>query len=546
MKKSVAIFIVLAIVLVIFFVAIEFMGTNETETTEGFDHNGRVEQVSSISQDRLNRQAEVDKRLKNEYTDGSYSFQDPFIELDPYDATPLAALAKFSTPEPATIKVTVEGKDGGGDIQHTYAAYNKEHSVPILGLYPDYDNTVTIAATTNDGETMTTKLTIQTDALPDDFLTIDQVDAEPKRMESGLTFIVPSGMYAYALDHNGDVRWYSSIWNRHVFKRLENGHLLFLTQEDGQDQYNELLEMDMLGKVTADYHVDLEGFENNNPVHHDVIELPNGNFLATVHDTDTAFVQDKMIEIDRDTGETVREFSFEDVFPASFYDDYDGTQADDGDWFHQNAIQYMEEDDAILVSSRHQSLTMKMSYPSGDIHWILASHDHWPESFEKYLLEPQGDDFKFPGGPHSVVTLPDFDNNAETTDYLLFDNNIALARGNEDLSKMFSRGVQYRVNADDRTVEEVWSYGEERGYSMYSNIVGDANYDPGTGNRLITSGYTPDPDDSDKRISRIVEVTDDQPADVVYEVAISGFETGSYRQAYRALRMPIYPRKEWH
>ncbi len=90
------------------------------------------------------------------------------------------------------------------------------------------------------------------------------------------------------------------------------------------------------------------------------------------------------------------------------------------------------------------------------------------------------------------------------------------------------------------TVEEVWAFGEDRGENLYSNIVGDANYHPNTGNRMLTSGYIDAGGDS--KNSRVIEVTDEQPAEVVYELVVSGFKEESHRQAYRALRLPLYPK----
>src|SRR5699024_1995877 len=129
-----------------------------------------------------------------------------------------------------------------------------------------------------------------------------------------------------------------------------------------------------------------------------------------------------------------------------------------------------------------------------------------------------------------------------SSDLLLFDNNIVITRGKDPLSEQFSRGVQYRINPEKMTVEEVWSFGEERGEDFYSSIVGDADYMHDTGNRLLTSGYV----EADNGMnSRIVEVSAEQPADIVYELVISGFEKKSHRQAYRAERMPLYPEQEW-
>lgn len=519
--------------------------TAEKEEVFDPEPDPNAKQVSSYNEQRINDQEQIDEALLSAYVEGTYSFEKPFIKVDPYDAAPLTALTMFETDEPVQITVTVGGKESQQPIEKTWEAYEVHHEIPILGLYPATENKVTLEATNEVGETDTTELSISTEPLPDDFLTTDLVEADTKKMEDGLTFITPSTRYAYAVDDNAEVRWYSTLWNSHIFNRLENGNLLYITKEADQDKYNELLEMDMLGKVSNSYLIQLGGYEDTNVVHHDVIELPNGHLLATTHDVDSDYIEDEMTEIDRETGETRRNFNFRDILPEEFYLDYDGDTKNEADWLHQNAIWFDETDNSILISSRHQDLIMKLSYPAGKINWILAAPEKWPEEYERYVLDAKNEAVKFPAGPHAVKTLPDQDNNENTADILLFDNNKVISRGDEDESEKYSRAVQYRINEKKRTVEEVWSYGEERGKPFFSGIVGNTQYLADSSNRLITSGYTKVENEPDARRSKIVEVSDQDPAEVVYEIVVSGFEKGSHRQVYRANRLPLYPEKEW-
>ncbi|MBP1971492.1 arylsulfate sulfotransferase [Virgibacillus natechei] len=532
-----------AAIIVLAFVVYVTMDSETTTAEFNPEPDPNATQFSYKDERRMFEQTKMEEEILANYNEGTYSFEDPFVKVDPYEVAPLTALVKFETEESMQISMTVEGKDSNGDMEKTFEEYQTAHEIPVLGLYADHENTVILEATNEGGETITTEVSMQTEGFPDDFLTTELVETAPEKMEEGLTFIIPSTRYVYAVDHNADVRWYSSLWNSHLFKRLDNGNVLYLTKEEGQDQYNEILEMDMLGKVFNSYLVDIGEYDATNVVHHDVIEFPNGNLLATTHDTDSDYVEDEMTEIDRETGETVRNFSFRDIFPASFYEEYDSVNAEDGDWFHQNTVAFDESDNTLLITSRHQDLNMKMSYPDGEIKWLLAAHEEWPEEFEQYLLEPVND-VKFPGAPHAIMLMPDQDGNDNTNDYLLFDNNMSIIRADEDVSGDYSRAIQYRINEEEKTVEEVWSYGEERGTSFYSNIVGDADYLYNTGNRLITSGHIEVEEDEDARISRIVEVTGEDNAEVVYEIVISGFEQGESRQAYRAERMSLYPEED--
>nr|WP_243864235.1 aryl-sulfate sulfotransferase [Alkalibacillus almallahensis] len=463
------------------------------------------------------------------------------IEKDPYNFSPLSALALFQTDEAAEVTVIVEGKDGAKDIEKTISGSRTEHEIPILGLYPDATNQVILQAETESGETMKHEFEVETSSLPDDLIQPTIEESHPENMQDGLTFVVPSKKYPYAVDENAQVRWYSSMQSQHLFKRLENGHILLAPKN--KEENGELVVMDMLGDIQDSYNVEVENYENNDIIHHDTIELPNGNLLATVHDG-AEYIEDEMIEIDRETGETVNVVDMKEVMPSSFYEDYSGPGIENGevDWFHQNAVSYDEKDDAILVSSRSQDIVVKMDYPDGDIKWILGSHENWPSSYEQYLLEPESEDMKFPGAQHAMTTLPDQDQNDATSDVLLFDNNKVITRGDEGKSEEFSQAVQYRINEEDHTVEQVWSYGKERGEEFFSFIIGDADHLPDDGNRLITSGYMLNSED--ERESRIVEVTGSNDPEVVFEILLTGFTEDANNKAYRAERMPLYPQNQ--
>lgn len=500
-----------------------------------------AQQVTFSDEREMNRQHITEQKITDEYEEGDYTFETPYVKVDPYDVMPLSAVLMFDTEKPARIRVRVEGKDEKTSIERVYEDFETEHYIPVLGLYPDEANTVQIDYITEDGEdTGQNDITIETDSLPDDFLQPELVEAHPEKMEAGLTFMIPTEKYMYAVDDNADVRWFTSLPMKLAFERLENGHILFASQDEARDTYNQLLEMDMLGKIYNAYMVEIEGYDRGDIVHHDVIELPSGNLLATVHKPDSKYVMDQMIEIDRETGETRRFIDERDLFPKEAYEEYEGKNAEDNDWLHQNAIWFDMRSESILISGRSQDAILKTSYPDAEIEWILAAHEDWPESYDDYLLEPIGD-VKFPAGQHAMKVLPTQDGNPDTMDVLLFDNNTVITRGDEEVSDTYSRAVQYRINEEEKTVEEVWAYGENRGTEFFSDIIGNAQYLFNTENRLVTSGATET--DDGMKVSRIVEVTGDDDPEVVFEVDTPKFEEKRY--IYRAFRLPLYPEEAW-
>ncbi|WP_270995931.1 aryl-sulfate sulfotransferase [Listeria seeligeri] len=493
-----------------------------------------------LDTDLVDEQTAIEKQLKADSEDAT--LEKPYVKLNPYGTSPLTALLLFNTAEKMKITVEVEGENADTTIESEVGSeYTTEHEVAVLGLYADKANTVKISAVTQDGKKTEKTITIQTDKLPAEMPTIDVKTSDTKKMEqtgNQLTFITPSTKYAYGVDSNGDVRWYSNKYNSHVFKELENGHLLYLTKYDNADDtYSLLLETDYLGKIYHAYSMTTEaeseqsGSSSKSAIHHDAIELPSGNLLLTIND-DTKYMEDTMIEIDRQTGEVVKTIDLKDILPEEFYKDYKARSDGKVDWFHQNAIWYDESDDSIIISSRSQDTVMKIDYNSTKIKWILSDKEGWPDSYKKYLLNPTGDNFKYPAGQHAVEILPDQDDNSDTVDILLYDNNEVITRGDEEESGKYSEAVQYRINEKTKKVEMVFSFGKDLGEDYWTEIVGGARYMETTGNYLVNFGHR-----KDGKESSIIEVN--QAGEVVFEMNLTSFPESAW--AYRAERFSLYP-----
>lgn len=493
-----------------------------------------------LDTDLVDEQTAIEKQLKADSEDAT--LEKPYVKLNPYGTSPLTALLLFNTAEKMKITIEVEGENADTTIEsEVNSEYTTEHEVAVLGLYADKTNTVKITAVTQDGKKTEKTITIQTDKLPSEMPTIDVKTSDTKKMEqtgNQLTFITPSTKYAYGVDSNGDVRWYSTKYNSHVFKELKNGHLLYLTKYDNADDtYSLLLETDYLGKIYHAYSMTTEaeseqsGSSSKSAIHHDAIELPSGNLLLTIND-DTKYMEDTMIEIDRQTGEVVKTIDLKDILPEEFYKDYKARSDGKVDWFHQNAIWYDESDDSIIISSRSQDTVMKIDYNSTKIKWILSDKEGWPDSYKKYLLTPTGDDFKYPAGQHAVEILSDQDDDSDTVDILLYDNNEVVTRGDEEEAGKYSEAVQYRINEKTKKVEIVFSFGKELGEDYWTEIVGAARYMETTGNYLVNFGHR-----KDGKESSIIEVN--QAGEVVFEMNLTSFPDSAW--AYRAERFSLYP-----
>ena len=142
---------------------------------------------------------------------------------------------------------------------------------------------------------------------------------------------------------------------------------------------------------------------NEDFLHHDLIRLPNGNYLGIVETStlgpipigewtslfqnlgflangvtpEFPWVGDKLVEWDKDTKEIVWSWNTFDHFSMTDFDQLGGTWNEayfslHYDWTHANAVIFDEEESALYLSSRHLSRITKIDYPTGDIVWNLG------------------------------------------------------------------------------------------------------------------------------------------------------------------------------
>ncbi len=334
MKKT-SIFISFIIIICVVSV-VSYYGYGRYEKT--LDHTGKAMTGIEVTMknEKIRTQAGKEELYLENFKDGNYTIKNPYIVQDPYEKAPLTTLIMFNTDKAAKISITVKGKTEQTDIKHTFKEFEKTHTIPVLGLLSNTNNQIIIAAETEDGDISSSTIHIQTEELPEYIGNVDIKTLDQKSIDIGdseLTFVVPSTKYAYAFDENGDIRWYSSNYNSHVFTELENGHYLFLTKEsNGADTYNVLVEMDLMGKYYHIYDFNianavLEGDSEENRatestmIHHDAVELPNHNLLLTVNDH-SDYVEDTMIEVNRETGDIEKVIDLKEILPASFYENY--------------------------------------------------------------------------------------------------------------------------------------------------------------------------------------------------------------------------------
>ena len=402
----------------------------------------------------------VEKQNEKDYNTEGYTIDNPNVVLNPYDISPLSALVLFETEQEEAVKVTIKGKDALTTYTHTFEAA-KKHFLPIYGLYADKENEVVISY----GKVSKT-IKIKTDKLPDDISLPTRVVKDTSKLTNDLYFYTPSSKgYTAAYDVNGDVRWYLTINSIWEVNRLQNGHLLLSTERLVNSPYymTGLYEMDMLGKIYTEY--SLEG-----GYHHDYYEMENGNLIvASDNFANGKTVEDYVVELDRKTGKIVKTW---DISSILNHEDGKSENWSEYDWFHNNAVWYDKKTNSITLSGRHQDAVINISYDDGSLNWIIGDKTNWSEDYQKYFFTPKGKNFEWQWSQHAAMITPEgyvflFDNG---------NNKSKIESEYVDASKSYSRGVMYKIDTENMTIEQVYEYGKERGSSFYSPYISDVDY----------------------------------------------------------------------
>ncbi|MEE2779407.1 MAG: aryl-sulfate sulfotransferase [Myxococcota bacterium] len=436
----------------------------------------------------------------------------------------LVAVVSVMTARPASVQVAFSSALTP-ERRTRSSAIGTEHQVLVVGLREATPYTLVVTATPEDGgeEASWEPLTHTTGAIPHPVPEFQVETFSPEALAPGITLLgvnkaggaVLDEMPLYwGVDRDGEVVWYwqdETAQHDHTdrdLKALEDGTLLLALKT----QYRHV---DPAGEVL----VELAGGN----YHHDMIFLPSGTYLGLLPQKATMVVESLGGEVSV-KGDRLREFTVEGetVWQWSAFDWIDTERfpsalsqepsKKDGshDWTHANGLFYVEEDDSLLLSMRHQNQVAKIDHKTGEVVWLLG----------------EGGDFQLVGDGEWFYSqhAPEWD--PETLELTLYDN--GNDRPGEPRER--SRAVIYQMDEEARTVEQVWSWETE----SFTGFLGDADRLPNGnvlvcagGNRLEGQGPSiPGP-------ARITEVKGDNTGEKLWELTVEGF-------VYRAIRV------DWH
>ena len=256
----------------------------------------------------ITRQAKAEAAMLKEFRQGDYSIEKPLIKYNPYLVNSLSAVMLFRTEEEVAITIRVVGKTKAADISQTFPRA-KEHIIPILGLYSDYENKIEVYPYQQYSKKCVH--TIKTPEVPGANL-VKSMETTAEYLQDNVIFLCPAvADLAIAVDYAGDVRLSFTVPMVWDIKRLPNGNLMLGSERLLKMPYfvSGVYEMSAVGKVYREYRLP-HGY------HHDQVCLPNGDIVALGSDFDNGTVEDTCLIIDRETGHVKRTI-FQKLKPGS-------------------------------------------------------------------------------------------------------------------------------------------------------------------------------------------------------------------------------------
>lgn len=446
----------------------------------------------------------------------------------------LTAWVTAETVEAQSLEITI---DDGGVPRVFRSPPATTHRVLLGGMRPDTEHMVSVVATDTVRRSRSVELVHRTEALPAEFPTLVP-QADPLAMEPGLTML-GIGPFLTMIDHTGTVRWAAEGPGvLHELTMTSRGTVLYQLGKQGW------VEMSLSGAVIREYVAGAARPAENRvvvplpTVHHDALEMPNGNWLVLsaerrfvegyptsetdpdAEPQDAWIAGDVVAEVD-EAGVVVRTWSVFDALDplrigygsvdSDYWDGYFGGPS--RDWSHGNAVWYDSDREEVLVSLRHQDAVVAFEYDSGELSWILAPDENWPESLRPYLLERARPELVVPYHQHGAKI-------ATTGELVLFDN------GNHRTSppvvgvpplETASRGVAIAIDHEQGTWDTTADYGSSLQPPLFSGSLGDADLLEQTGNMLVTFGNVRNPGFPGAIIR---EVTRDEPPVVVFDLSL--------------------------
>ena len=404
------------------------------------------------------------------------------VEVTTYEAQPMVVDVVMSAPGATEVELWHASDDGV--VVSPAGGRDGEHRFRVRGLRPAVEHTLIYAVDGDEDEVTFTAA----DALPGHIgaFAIDSTALTPEPLYRMFDVLPIGGETAglAVVDPTGFTRWYCG-WETTIplhirpitgAKLLDDGTVAFLT---GHTAYI----ISELGEIILEISDEDLGVLG---LHHEILPLPNGNFLALSHsfrnvdytEHGTLYVAGDMI-VEFSTGGDV-------VWTWDTFDHLDPQRIRHGffelgaivnpetlelgnDWTHANGIAHDPADDSLVLSMRHQDWLVKIDHATGNVLWRLGDEGDFTLDGDLW--------FSHQHSPHWL----------DDGSLLLYDNGVG--NPHVDDADEVSRALQYELDEDTWTATQLWT---DQAEPFVSLVASDADPMPGGHVLILDTGVGPE------------------------------------------------------
>lgn len=324
------------------------------------------------------------------------------VIVNPYQVAPLTAVIKNGGYQLLSATVRIVPKKDGQEIKNkvSKAQLMTHGGIPVLGLYPDYRNTVEVTyerlfngkketksetyhlyvgpvrfissgTATEDRNIMKAKVKKSNPAFGDRLYFLSNMGNETgldahaiwnNPMGGALTWSFTPQIAIF--DTKGEIRWFldaEKMWNPR--NPYEAGVMMgFRQNTDGAITWGygqHYVKYDIMGRQIWNRPLPFQ----YNDFSHSLDAAQNGHYFLRVASSDLRRPD-----------------------ATNNFGDVTGTGAG-RNWAHVNSVDYDPTDDSIVISSCHQSAVVKIGHDH-QVKWILAAEKGWRSPWKEKLLQP--------------------------------------------------------------------------------------------------------------------------------------------------------------
>lgn len=354
----------------------------------------------------------IDKIVEEYLHSKQFHFENIGLIQKPYKWAPKTAILLIYSKQPTIIEYEVRGKDNDICVYKDTSAAKKYHRLSITGLN-DGKNYVHLRMYDSNMYLLKER-TIHIWVRKTDMSENPIVKVENLEPSAYPHILVTGGKsYPFVFDNNGKVLHFLKIkTSSYGILPLSKDRFLWPYRDCGVPTYANphtclVYEMDYMGRIHRTYHV-------KKGLHHFACVLPNGNIVSISNSIEN-HTEDVIVEIERQTGNIVREIYIKDLLGEHLMDQID--------WAHPNTLEYNPEEDSMLVCLRNIHALLKFDWTTLKIHWMLSPPELWKGTpLADKLLIPSGD-FHYSYQAHAIHELRELhEPNSHFRFYIVFDN----------------------------------------------------------------------------------------------------------------------------